>query len=147
MICSVLIDRLKGDQTLDQATPEKISQWNSNALDCVIEWLRDKVSNGHECSLAKNQLTNCDQFVAVEKIPILDLKDWFDGTPEGKKKIVQEMSDACESVGFFFIRNHGVASSVSDAVFDTSARYFDQAQAEKDKIPMAKDYPYGYENS
>jgi len=147
LVCSALIDRLKGDQTLDQATGKQIAEWNSNAQELVIEWLRGKLSQGKGCTIAKNQVTNCDQFVAVEKIPILDMKDWFDGTPEGRKKIVAEMSDACENVGFFFIRNHGVATAVSDAVWEVCRRYFDQEQEEKSKIPMSKDYPYGYENS
>lgn len=147
LICSALIDRLKGDQTMDQATGDQIGQWNSDAQEVVIEWLRDKLAEGTGVQLARNQVTNCDQFVAVEQVPTLDMNDWFSGTPEGRRKIVQEMSRACQDVGFFFLRNHRVPDAACDAVFDASRRYFDLELAEKKRIPMAKDYPYGYENN
>jgi uridine phosphorylase len=147
LICSALINRLKGDQTLDQATGQQIGQWNADAQDVVIEWLREKLSEGRGSALAKNQVTNCDQFVAVEEVPILDMKDWYSGTPEGRTKIVGELSRACQDVGFFFLRGHGMSDAVCDGIFDSSRRFFDQKQAEKLKFPMSKDYPYGYENN
>jgi len=96
-------------------------------------------------SLAKNQVTNCDQFVEVEEVPVLDLQDWYGGSAEGRKKIAEEMRFACEKVGFFLVRNHRVAPSTIHATFDCCRRYFDLSKDEKEKIPMSKDYPYGYE--
>lgn len=149
MICAALLNRLKGDQTPDQATPAQMGKWTNDAVLLVIEWLRHKLgaqmTNGKK-PVAANQITNCDQFVEVDAIPVIDLKLWYEGTPEGRKKVADAMRDACENVGFFFIRNHGVPEHVVKDVFDASRRYFDLPVPEKKKISMAKDYPYGYEN-
>lgn len=149
MVCAALLNRLKGDQTPDQATPEQMGKWTNDAVTLVIEWIRskfgDKMTNGKKI-VAANQITNCDQFVEVDEVPVIDLKPWYDGTPEGRKKVVEAMRDACENVGFFFIRNHGVQASVVDDCFDASRRYFDLPIPEKKKIGMGADYPYGYEN-
>lgn len=104
------------------------------------------MTNGKEKPIAANQITNCDQFTEVDAIPVIDLKPWYEGTPDGRKKVVESMRDACENVGFFFIRNHGVPEDVLKGVFDASRRYFDLPTTEKKKVSMAKDYPYGYEN-
>jgi len=43
LICAALLDRLKGDQTPEQASPEQISSWNHGTINAVIEWLRTKL--------------------------------------------------------------------------------------------------------
>eukprot|EP00419_Tripos_fusus_P003666 CAMPEP_0172677796 /NCGR_PEP_ID=MMETSP1074-20121228/14927_1 /TAXON_ID=2916 /ORGANISM="Ceratium fusus, Strain PA161109" /LENGTH=313 /DNA_ID=CAMNT_0013495697 /DNA_START=55 /DNA_END=996 /DNA_ORIENTATION=- len=43
LICAALLDRLKGDQTPEQASPEQISAWNQGTIHAVIEWLRTKL--------------------------------------------------------------------------------------------------------
>lgn len=96
-------------------------------------------------TLAKNQVTNCDQFVEVDEVPVLDLQDWHAGSEDGRKKIAGDMRFACEKVGFFFVRNHKVPDSVISDAFDCTKRYFDQSKEAKEKVPMSKDYPYGYE--
>jgi len=42
MVCAALLDRTKGDQTPDQASPEQMGQWVSNSQELVVEWLRGK---------------------------------------------------------------------------------------------------------
>jgi len=42
-ICAALLDRLKGDLTLEQVTPEQISTYNASTMDAVVEWLRGKL--------------------------------------------------------------------------------------------------------
>lgn len=95
---------------------------------------------------ALNQVTNCDQFVEVDKVPIIDLQPWYDGTEVGRQTVVGELRFACEKVGFFLIRNHGLPDELISSMFDATKRYFDQPRSEKTKIPMSKDYPYGYES-
>jgi|Transcript_56509 isopenicillin N synthase-like dioxygenase len=109
--------------------------------------VEDRVRSRSPCrgSLAENQVTNCDQFVEVEEVPVLDLEDWHSGSAERRKKITEDMRFACEKAGFFFVRNHRVPQSTIDNAFDCSKRYFDLSKEEKEKIPMSKDYPYGYE--
>merc|ERR1719253_939181 len=46
LICSALVNRLKGDITLEQATPQQIGRWNNDAQEVVIEWLREKLAEG-----------------------------------------------------------------------------------------------------
>jgi len=43
LICSALLDRLKGDQTQGQASAEQMCEWNGRTTEVVLEWLRGKV--------------------------------------------------------------------------------------------------------
>lgn len=40
--------------------------------------------------------------------------------------LVREIKMACEQVGFFYVRNHGISAVTIDAVIDASRRFFEQ---------------------
>lgn len=50
-------------------------------------------------------------------IPIIDLAPLMTGDSSQKNAIARQMGAACESIGFFFIRNHGVPQDVIDRAF------------------------------
>ncbi len=58
-----------------------------------------------------------------EELPILDLAPLNAGEP--LDALARELRGACESIGFFYVRNHGVPKSIVDGVFDATRRYFD----------------------
>jgi isopenicillin N synthase-like dioxygenase len=138
LIAAALLDRLKGDVTLGQATPEQMGEYNGRTMIVVLEWLRSKLSASF--GLDRVALGHGD-------IPVIDLDRWLSGEPDARKEAVNTMRHACENVGFFFVRQHGVLKAVSDGMFDVSRRFFDLPVEAKKKIGMAKDYPYGYENT
>jgi len=78
------------------------------------------------------------------QVPVIDLKPFYQGGDEGKKKVAEQIGKACVEIGFFVITNHGVEKEVIDRVWDSCRRFFDLSVAEKREVPMTENYPYGY---
>lgn len=116
-----------------------------NAQRVVLEWIREQAVK--TSGKASNQVANCDQFIDAEEVPVIDMRPWYEGSSNGRQEVVEAMRFACEKVGFFFIRNHGVQPSLIADTMDVSKRYFDQPYQVKAQIAMHSGYPYGYEAS
>ncbi|KAH8887599.1 Clavaminate synthase-like protein [Thozetella sp. PMI_491] len=60
---------------------------------------------------------------AFTSIPTIDLAE-IDGPLEARKKIAEEIYDACHDCGFFYIKNHGIPEEVVKQTFDTLKKFF-----------------------
>ncbi|MEL7155895.1 MAG: 2OG-Fe(II) oxygenase family protein [Actinomycetota bacterium] len=69
-------------------------------------------------------------------IPILDLAPLIAGDPDAVAGLGAELAAALERVGFFFITNHGVPSSLIDGVYAEAARLHALPAEELARIPM-----------
>jgi isopenicillin N synthase-like dioxygenase len=95
-------------------------------------------------------------------VPLIDLSAWMmnddssgssttntnNTTPE-QQKIVNDILEACRTVGFFTVTNHGVDPNIIQDVWDASADFFDLPNDAKLQHKAGNDaeYPYGYEQS
>jgi isopenicillin N synthase-like dioxygenase len=62
--------------------------------------------------------------VAVaEQVPVIDIGPYLAGAPGAEARAVSEVCSASESVGFFFLRNHGVPQHLIDSMFAESQRF------------------------
>jgi isopenicillin N synthase-like dioxygenase len=61
-------------------------------------------------------------------IPIIDVSGLM-GSDAGR--VAAEIGAACREVGFFYVTGHGVSPALSMAVFDASAQFFAQTEAQK----------------
>jgi len=76
---------------------------------------------------------------AFSEIPIVDVSTLVDGSdPEGVAKKVGEI---CEQVGFFYVKNHGVAEDLIKRMYTISERFFDLPFAAKDRLSVANSGP------
>jgi isopenicillin N synthase-like dioxygenase len=57
-----------------------------------------------------------------DELPVLDLTPLQTGATLGP--LARELRRACETIGFFYVQNHGVAQSIVDDVFAATKRYF-----------------------
>lgn len=64
-----------------------------------------------------------------EEVPVLDLMPLSQGHPLGD--LPRQLRRACETIGFFYVANHGVPQSVVDDVFAATRRYFALPIAER----------------
>src|SRR5580693_6809449 len=71
--------------------------------------------------------------IDVASIPVIDLAGLSDGG-QAMSAIGRHMLAAAESVGFFYIRNHGIPASLIDAVFAVSARFLGEPLARKQDV-------------
>jgi isopenicillin N synthase-like dioxygenase len=70
----------------------------------------------------------------MDSIPIIDVAGLRDGSPEAVREIAAEIGAAARSIGFFMIRNHGIAPELTERLFAAGATFFAQPQAEKDVV-------------
>ena len=78
------------------------------------------------------------------RVPIIDITDIRIGNSEQVKAVAREIDHACCEIGFLVVTGHGVPEEVSKTMWTVAEEYFDLPVAEKVKIPMTGNYPYGY---
>jgi isopenicillin N synthase-like dioxygenase len=57
------------------------------------------------------------------KIPTVDIAALLGGDPAARRRVALEIGKACEEVGFFYIRNHGIPESLIAKVYERSAQF------------------------
>jgi isopenicillin N synthase-like dioxygenase len=70
-----------------------------------------------------------------DEVPVLDLTPLNRG--ESLAGLAKEMRRACETIGFFYVANHGVPKQVVDDTFDAARRYF--SIPEEQRMPHKMD--------
>jgi isopenicillin N synthase-like dioxygenase len=70
--------------------------------------------------------------------PIIDIAALLDDHPQDADRAAHEIAAACRDVGFFYVRNHGVAASTLAALEHASVRFFALSHAAKMEIAMEK---------
>src|SRR5438094_8883166 len=58
-------------------------------------------------------------------IPVVDLEETFEGGSAARERAADAIGNACRQTGFFYVSNHRVPTSLIDAQFDASKRFFD----------------------
>lgn len=71
----------------------------------------------------------------LDAIPVIDFNAWSTGSTGDKKRIARELTDACRRVGFVYIVNHGVPSTLLEEAFDWSKKLFDLPEEKKMLAP------------
>lgn len=69
---------------------------------------------------------------AAKAIPVIDLAE------RDPRKTARAIHIACRETGFFYVSNHGVASSLLDAQFHWARRFFDLPLADKMALDMRR---------
>jgi isopenicillin N synthase-like dioxygenase len=61
--------------------------------------------------------------VAPERIPLINFAPFLSGSPAERVQVARKVAAACETIGFLYLQNHGIAQSTLDDMF-RAARYF-----------------------
>ena len=70
------------------------------------------------------------------RIPVIDFGPCFAGAPGALEAAAAELRAALETIGFFVMVNHGVASSLIERTFDEARRFHDQPADRKLALRM-----------
>jgi isopenicillin N synthase-like dioxygenase len=62
---------------------------------------------------------------AFDSIPIIDFAPMLGNDPAAKRAVAASMRAACESAGFFYVSNHGVATELVEEIFAVGRKFFD----------------------
>ena len=77
--------------------------------------------------------------MAMTSIPTIDLAPYLEGSAEGREKVAAEVNRACEEIGFFLIKGHGVPQPMIDRTYDAAAEFF--RLPVEDKLPIRTPSP------
>lgn len=69
-----------------------------------------------------------------EEIPTLDMGPFLNNEPGGREKVAAHLREISQTVGFFYVENHGISQELIDAVFTQSRRFHSQPLEVKTKI-------------
>jgi isopenicillin N synthase-like dioxygenase len=71
----------------------------------------------------------------MEKLPVIDMRGFAEGD---FARITLEIAEACRSVGFFYVVNHGVAPELMRAAFAESRAFFAEPVAAKAALAIER---------
>lgn len=70
------------------------------------------------------------------RIPVVDFSSWNDAHDiPARRRVAQELVEACQTVGFVYIVNHSLPDSLLDDAFAWTKRLFDLPEEVKMKAP------------
>lgn len=72
----------------------------------------------------------------LEAVPVIDLALFLHGDAEARKAVALRIGKACRDIGFFYIRNHGIADELVEHAFAETRRFFDLPLARKQTIAI-----------
>ena len=62
--------------------------------------------------------------MAVTSIPVIDIAPYLEGSEAGRRKVAEEVNRACQEIGFFLIKGHGVPQDTIDQTYAKAAEFF-----------------------
>jgi isopenicillin N synthase-like dioxygenase len=64
--------------------------------------------------------------VAPDEIPMVDFQPFLQGGEGGRRRTADAIAGACEEIGFFYLKNHGVPAEATAALHRESRAFFSQ---------------------
>jgi isopenicillin N synthase-like dioxygenase len=71
-----------------------------------------------------------------EEIPTLDISPYLSGRPGGCEAVAARLREISRTVGFFYLKGHGIPQELIDRVFEQSRRFHALPIETKKKIPF-----------
>ncbi len=71
------------------------------------------------------------KLATLDEIPLIDVSGIFSPNLNDRKKVAEELRDACIKIGFFYITGHGIPQEQVDGVFEAGKSFFDLTFEEK----------------
>ena len=72
---------------------------------------------------------------STEEIPILDIAPALTGNTEGLASVATALRKITETIGFFYLKGHGVPQELVDRVFAESRRFHSLPAEVKARVP------------
>ena len=80
----------------------------------------------------------------LSEIPIIDIHALRGADAGDRREVAERLGRACEEVGFFYVRGHGVPDDLIDAVFGAAREFFSLPTEAKKRILATRDHYRGY---
>src|SRR5690349_13705319 len=70
----------------------------------------------------------------LQTIPVIDIHPFLSGSGDDRRRVVREVRDACEGLGFLVVTGHGVPEPVVGELYAQARKFFDLPLEEKERI-------------
>jgi isopenicillin N synthase-like dioxygenase len=74
----------------------------------------------------------------LDRLPIIDFAPALGADRAGRERVADAIREACETIGFFYIVNHGVDAALIAEAEGTMRRFFDLPQEQKRQVAVNK---------
>ena len=78
----------------------------------------------------------------MNALPIIDFASFRSGSARGRAEVPRAIAQAAETIGFFYLANHGISQAVTDAAFAAGRRFFDLPLAAKREVSIREQRGY-----
>jgi len=75
--------------------------------------------------------------IAVTAIPVVDMAPLHEGSLDSARRVARQLLEAAETVGFFYVRNHGVPQAMITRADAVARRFFALPLEEKQRVKVA----------
>jgi isopenicillin N synthase-like dioxygenase len=93
-------------------------------------------------------MTDDDRLVAqpvtITEVPIIDFAPFLGGDPVDRRDVAMKITDACSTIGFFYLTGHGVPEDLRSAIFRRSQEFFRRPQSEKEEVAVDPQHNRGW---
>jgi isopenicillin N synthase-like dioxygenase len=69
--------------------------------------------------------------LAIDRIPLIDFGPYRTGGEAERRRVAREIATACETIGFLYLKNHGVPDAKIAATFAAARFFFELPLAER----------------
>ena len=76
--------------------------------------------------------------IAKDAIPVIDMAPLREGTTDGARHVARQLLNAAETVGFFYVRNHGLPQGLIARTDAVARRFFSLSLEEKQQVKVAR---------
>jgi isopenicillin N synthase-like dioxygenase len=76
--------------------------------------------------------------LASTEVPVVDLAPAWSSGLDARRAVAAEIAAACREVGFFYIRNHGIAGDDIDRIFQTAVDFHSLPLTAKMEVSVTK---------
>ena len=87
--------------------------------------------------MTKNDFASAKS-ISFDKIPIIDISEIY--TENGFEKVANELVQTARSIGFFYIKGHGVSLDLITQAFKASKMFFELPLEKKASLLLTKRY-------
>ena len=99
---------------------------------------KDKINTGIETREVSDLTPGLSSVqMADEEIPVIDLGPMWSEDEVGKVLLAEQVSTACQEIGFFYVKNHGVPDSIIADAQRVSGEFFKQSEETKMLIEVS----------
>lgn len=69
--------------------------------------------------------------IALEEVPLVDFAPFLTGDADARLAVANEIARACEEIGFFYLKGHGVPDAITQDIFSAATAFFARPRAER----------------